>query len=179
MKIDDIPRLIGGNSSGVSLDLDYIKPLLERFSTTYGLDLDPHFQRGHVWSEANKVKFVEYVLRGGQVAPLRFNSPAFGGQSRSKNCDLPETVVLVDGKQRLNALMEFIDDKLAIFGGNYLSDFDNPSLLLRRAEVTYRVHTLQTEKEVCMWYLEMNEGHIAHTTEELDRVREFIAASKQ
>lgn len=173
MKIADIPQLIHVNQA-TNCDFEEIKPLLKRFKESYGLNLDPDFQRPHVWDENTKVKFVEYILRGGTVPPLRFNSPAFGGHTQEKHSDLNEDVVLVDGKQRLNAVLEFMDNKLEVFGGVFLNEFDNPLLLLRRAGLTYQVNKLQTKKELYRWYLEMNEGQIAHTNDELDRVRKML-----
>lgn len=175
MKIADIPELIYCPPSGVMLDLDYLEPMLERWKDTYGLDLDPEFQRGHVWTLAIKVKFLEFLFKGGQVPPVRFNSPAFGGHTHSKKSDLDETIFIVDGKQRLTACLEFIQGKIAIFDGKFISDFDDPQLLLRKANMTYIVNRLQTKKELYQWYLEMNEGQIAHTDEELDKVRKLIS----
>lgn len=171
MKITDIKPLIYTGSSATMLDLDWIKPMLEKFEADYGVDLDPDFQRGHVWTQRQKTKFIEYILRGGVVPPIRFNSPCFGGHRKSKDCDLPDTVVLVDGKQRLNACLEFLDNKVSVFNGNYLKDFDDQDVLTRKVGITYSVNKLQTKAEVLQWYLEMNEGQVAHTSDELERVR--------
>lgn len=178
MKIEDIPALIYFSPGGVMIDLDDIEDTLARFKNSYGLDLDPDFQRGHVWKMETKVKFIEYILRGGVVPPLRFNSPVFGGNSRKKGSDLPDDVVLVDGKQRLNACREFINNEVAVFGGNYLKDFDDPQLLLRKTSMTYSVNKLQTRRDLLQWYLEMNEGQVAHSAEELDRVRSLMDNAK-
>jgi hypothetical protein len=32
-----------------------------------GLNLDPDYQRLHVWTEAQQVAYVEYILQGGEV----------------------------------------------------------------------------------------------------------------
>ena len=72
------------------------------------------------------------------------------------------------------AILEFIDGKIPVFGGNYLNDFDDPDLLIRKAEVNYSVNKLQTKAELYKWYLEMNEGQVAHTAEELDKVRVLL-----
>ena len=62
-----------------------------------GLDLDPDFQRGHVWTETQQRGFLEYSLRGGQSARhVYFNSPNWH-QSR-------RPIQLIVGKQRLWAL---------------------------------------------------------------------------
>jgi uncharacterized protein with ParB-like and HNH nuclease domain len=171
MRIEDITPLIYTGSNGVSISLNELQPTLDRLARTYGLDLDPEFQRGHVWTTEIQAKFVTYILRGGVVPPIRFNSPEFGGQPRSMNCDLPQTVVLVDGKQRLTALMAFMGNKLKVCGGYLLSDFERQDVLLRRIDITYLVNKLQTKKELYQWYIELNEGQIAHTKDELDKVR--------
>jgi len=40
--------------------------------------------------------------------------------------------------------------------------------------VKFSVNRLQTRKDLLTWYLEMNEGHIAHSQEELDRVKQLL-----
>lgn len=174
MNINDIQKLINLGSP-VSWALEGIDHNLQRWEKSYGLDLNPDFQRGHVWDMETKVKFIEFILKGGQCQPIRFNSPAFGGATHEKRSDLPETMVIVDGKQRLTAIREFIDNKIAVFGGVYLKDFDEPRVLLLKTDISYSVNKLQTRKELLQWYLEMNEGQIAHTKEELDRVRGLLA----
>jgi len=32
------------------------------------LQLNPDFQRGHVWIENQQIKYIEYILRGGKTA---------------------------------------------------------------------------------------------------------------
>lgn len=175
MKISEIPSLIHVNQA-VSLNICEIAGTLARFESSYGLDLDPEFQRGHVWDLSTKIKFVEFILRGGVPRPILFNGPAFSGARHEAHSDLPETIVLVDGKQRLSAITDFIDNKLPVFNGHFLNDFDNPKILLRRTTIYYQVNKLQTSRELCQWYLEMNEGQVAHTAEELQKVRDMIAS---
>jgi len=173
MNIADIPSLtyVG---QGLCLSWDAIDDTLTRWKKSYGIDLDPEFQRGHVWDMDTKIKFIEFMLKGGQVQPLRFNSPVFGGENHAKHSDLPETVVLVDGKQRLTTILDFMANKIPVFGGTHLSDFDKPNLLLMRTDITYNVNKLQTKKELYQWYLEMNEGQVAHSKDELQKVRKLL-----
>ena len=175
MNISDIPKLTYCPSNGCHVDLDALPDVLERWGKSYGIDLNPEFQRDHAWSEEIQVKFLEYLFKGGIIPPLRFNGPSFGGDRHEKWSNLPETVVLVDGKQRYTAIKKFMDGELAIFDGNFLKDFDDPKLLLRKANVTYVVNKLQTKRELYKWYLEMNEGQVAHTSAELEKVRKLIA----
>lgn len=170
---EKIPKLTYVPSSPSHMDLKYMHEVLEHWAGDYGLNLDPDFQRGHVWTEGQQIKFVEYILRGGNTPPLLFNSPAYGG-SITKRVDLSEEIVIVDGLQRLTACQKFVAGELEVFGGYTVNDFIDKNSMLRRTCITYVVNHLQTRKEVLRWYLEMNEGHIAHSSEELERIRGLI-----
>ena len=43
----------------------YLFSHLNHYNESYGIDLDPDFQRAHVWAEAQQIAYVEYQLRGG------------------------------------------------------------------------------------------------------------------
>lgn len=63
-------------------------------------DMDPDFQRGHVWTREQKIAFIEFCLRGGTSARnVFFNAPNYM-QSRRGLC-------IVDGKQRVTAIVEW------------------------------------------------------------------------
>ena len=135
-----------------------------------GLDLDPDFQRGHVWTEAKQIAYVEFCLRDGQGSrTLLFNHPGW-------NKDYKGMMVLVDGKQRLEAVRKFLRNDLPIFGGNRLNDFEDKDRLLRTnaAHFTFSVNALPTRREVLEWYLQINSGGVVHTAEELAKVEELL-----
>ncbi|EKJ91623.1 Protein of unknown function DUF262 [Bacteroides finegoldii] len=74
------------------------------------LDLTPPFQRNLVWSSKQKSELIESIIMG---IPL----PAFYVKEN------PEGVyVVVDGKQRLSTLFDFIDGKFKLEGLSILKD---------------------------------------------------------
>jgi len=89
------------------------------------LDLNPDFQRGHVWTERQQIEYCEYILRGGTSGrELYFNCPGWGRDWRGP-------YEIVDGKQRLCAVRRFMGGDIPVFGG-YLSDYsDSPDILLQ------------------------------------------------
>jgi len=90
-----------------------------------GLDLDPDFQRGHVWTEKKQIAYVEFCLRGGQSSrDIYFNHPNWQGSYKGQ-------MVLVDGKQRLEAVRKFIRNELPVFDGHTLNDFEDKDIMLR------------------------------------------------
>lgn len=78
---------------------EFLSKTVPEWQETYGLDLEPDFQRAHVWTDAQRAAFVEYILAGGPSGrTIYFASPGWS----SKLLDKP-TMVIVDGKQRLEA----------------------------------------------------------------------------
>jgi hypothetical protein len=173
MKYEDIPKFINPPNYFIHTDWKYIEETLDQYNDrasngSEGLDLNPDFQRGHVWTEDKRIKFIEFCLMGGQSSrTILFNHPNWMGSYKGQ-------MVLVDGKQRLESVRLF--NKLPIFGGYYLNDFEDPKRLLRCSDayLEFRVNNLKTRKEILTWYLQINSGGVVHTEEELNRVRDLL-----
>lgn len=129
--------------------------------------MDPDFQRGHVWTEVQQIRYVEFVLRGGESSrEIHFNHPGWMNSYEG-------AMVLVDGKQRLESVRKFMRNELPIFDGHTLSDFDEkPSIL--RADFIIHVNDLPTRAEVLQWYLDLNDGGVVHSSEEIQKVRKLL-----
>ena len=70
MKFKDIPQLTSVGSYQVNMPLYYVSERIKEWQEDeyYGLQLDPDFQRGHVWTENQQIAYIEYLLRGGKSA---------------------------------------------------------------------------------------------------------------
>jgi hypothetical protein len=125
------------------------------------LVLDPDFQRAHVWNEKQQIRYVEFILRGGQSSrDLYFNHPRW-------NSDFRGELVLVDGKQRLQAVRRFLANEIPAFGRLYGEYADK---LPHDCAFTVHINNLKTRKEVLQWYIDLNAGGVAHTEEEIAKV---------
>ncbi|MFL1449162.1 DUF262 domain-containing protein [Pseudomonas tritici] len=143
-----------------------------------GFEMNPDFQRGHVWTPAQQVFFVENCLRGivgisGMV--IQFNcrnwsvEPAFS--------DLPPGLQCVDGLQRFTAINEFVKGNVKPFGlsadelkGTQFS----PNKLFMKVEI----HDFSTRAELLSHYLSINAGGTPHSADEITRVRELLTLAK-
>lgn len=131
-----------------------------------GLNLNPPYQRVHRWTESQRRAFVEYVLKGGDVSrTLIVNAPNWRRHSY-------EGATLVDGKQRLAAVMDFMSNQLSVFDGHYHKDFEDPKFLT--ATMIWKIVTLQ-EREALDLYIGINAGGTPHTLEEIESVRKMRA----
>jgi hypothetical protein len=147
----------------VNVPWDYLESNLLRWQDPKDgvaiLNLEPEFQRLHVWTPLQQTKFIEYILQGGMSGrEIYFNCTGWMKDFRGP-------FVIVDGKQRLHAVREFLTNKVPIFGGNYCKDIQGR--LPFGAQFIFCVNDLNTHAEVIRWYLEMNTGGTPHTAEEI------------
>lgn len=170
MNWNEIPQFISTESCyHVNYGLvGYVK-WIEEEQKELNLQLNPDFQRGHVWTEAQQQKYIEYILMGGKSGrTFYFNWPS------SRICHELDynDYVCVDGLQRTTAIQKFIHNELKVFGQFY-KDFGKE---LGRTEysLNIRVNDLQSKKDVLTWYVEMNEGGTPHSKDEIERVKNMI-----
>ena len=167
-KLADI-KMFTNAHYGIDVPLDYLLDHINKWIKEYNLQLDPDFQRAHVWTEEQQVKFIEYFLRGG-----------VSGRDFYLNCpgwmhSFKEEMVLVDGKQRLNAITRLLHNEIPAFG-HKLQEYTD-GFRLSRHTVKLHVADLKTRAEVLQWYIDLNSG-IAHTSEEIEKVKKMLEAEK-
>lgn len=139
----------------------------------YSLDVNPDFQREHVWTEEQKKLFVGHVLSGGDVAALLMNEGP-GGKW--------ENVLLMDGKQRYKAITDWLDGKFsALLPGGYeyhFSDVDNEAkATLSCTGIKFGLVRL-TRKEMLDYYIRLNSAGTVHSEAELQRVKKLLESEQ-
>ena len=70
-RLRDLPQLTHDGHYAPRVDWRDLEALLERWTTARAgarLDLAPDFQRGHVWSRTQQMRYVEFMLSGGRGA---------------------------------------------------------------------------------------------------------------
>jgi hypothetical protein len=167
----DIPSFTRSCNHDVTMEWEYFTKWVKNEKEECSLELDPWFQRGYVWTKAQQIAYIEYILRGGVSGrDIYFNNPVFHQGYTNPG---PLGYVCVDGLQRITAVQGFINNQVPIFGDNYFRDFDG---YLRgvRASFNVNINDLKTEKELLTWYYEMNSGGTVHTEEDLARVKERL-----
>ncbi|KVU39144.1 hypothetical protein WK66_25345 [Burkholderia ubonensis] len=154
-----------------------LEKTLSDWSSDYGLDLSPDFQRGHVWTASQQQRYVENVLRGAVPTSgltIQFNCAKFESRLVEPNSDLPGGFQIMDGLQRLTAVREFMAGNVRPFSLT-LEDLAGTSFTPKG--MTYRlrfaVFCFQYKREVLDHYLALNEGGTPHSDEEISRIREM------
>lgn len=161
----------------VDYDFKYVEHALAGYAQDYGLNLDPDFQRGHVWSRPQQEHFIENVLRrvvASSGLTIQFNCPHFDDHDYAG--ELPREMQIVDGLQRLTAVRAFMAGAINAFGMP-ISGFANSSFDPARRQffrLRFAVHTFATRRELLSHYLALNAGGTPHSSSEIDRVRALL-----
>ncbi len=96
--------------------IDYNLDSLTNLITKRVIDLAPKYQRRFRWDENRKSKLIESFLMNVPVPPIFLNEDDFGKYS------------VIDGKQRLSAISEFISGKLTLKGLEVFKDLNGLNL---------------------------------------------------
>lgn len=164
----DIPKFTRDSSYNIDMSPEFLMTWLAEEEADMGLELNPDFQRGHVWTQEQQIAYIEYIIRGGMSGrDLYFNCPwwHFGGV-HGKYRDY----VCVDGLQRITAWRAFLNNEIPVFD-TYYREFTD-----RLPTGTMRIHVndLKTRREVLGWYIEMNAGGTPHSKSEIARVQDLL-----
>jgi len=148
-----------------------IEGTLKRWLQEDKLNLNPDYQRDIVWTTTQQSAFIEHILKGGTTgSPIVFNYSGYtdgwlGGME------------VVDGKQRITALLNFFDNKVTAFGFYYENFIEKTSFHRsgnRGVGVDYGIVDIRSKRDVLKLYLSLNTTGKPHTEAEIQKVCELI-----
>lgn len=169
MKFSELPKFTRQGHYQVNMPLTYLLKWIKECEEDLHLQLNPDFQRGHVWTEKQQIAFVEYLFKGGKAQrTIYFNSPSWSGNVNESDYN---EFVCVDGLQRITACQKFLNNEIPIFG-YYYKDFTDK--LPMSIDLLLNINDLKTKKEVLQWYIEMNENGTPHTLKEIEKVKSML-----
>lgn len=164
-----LPQLPQANW-GVTVPWDGLNAHLDRWQQIYGLVLQPDYQRAHVWTLAQKIAYIEWVLMGGESGKtLHWNSKNW---QRRNECN---PIELIDGLQRLTAVQEFLAEQFRVFGYT-AAQISDTGEFRENGNFLFKMCSLDTRIEVLKMYLVINTGGTPHTKREIARVQKLLDA---
>jgi uncharacterized protein with ParB-like and HNH nuclease domain len=181
MRFRDIPQFYNPDSSGCTFAWGMIEETIAN-AQEYGLDLNPDFQREHVWDDARRTAFIEHALQDGPSGKhIYFNrGPWVKYKNPSRlypHAEGYSNYVLVDGLQRITAVRKFLNNEIPAYG-YYYREYEDGLHSYRHAFIAH-YGELKSRADILKWYIQMNSTGVAHTQEELDRVRILLEQEQQ
>ena len=152
----------------ITMSLGCLEGALARYIIKFDLDLNPDFQRNYVWTLQQQINYVEFIFK---------NPPT--GREIYLNCpgwmnDLRGQMTIVDGKQRINATVCFLQNKVPIFNGRFFKDFED-GIGMSEPSLFFNINNLNKRKDILQWYIDLNTGGTVHTEDEIDKVKKLLS----
>lgn len=114
----DSPKKFGGSLDFsmahkiLRITLHPSKPLVWWYAHRSSIDMNPSYQRrGRLWSQSDKAYLIDSIINGFDV-PKLYLADFQMGESQLNKSKLPYAII--DGKQRLEAIFDFFDEKLVL-----------------------------------------------------------------
>jgi hypothetical protein len=132
------------------------------------------YQRELVWTTKDKQLFIESIYNGLDLGKFIIRNRRY---ELVKKLTLSKHKIgykdVVDGKQRLNALTDFLQNKFTDLNGNYWSDFSEKArrMFLGYNKLSYCEMNNATDQEVKNTFLNVNFTGVQMSQEHLDFVK--------
>lgn len=165
------------SAHGLNIPLKDVVDMIE----AYPINLDPDYQRGHVWTDDQQARFMGHLLEGGTCPEIIVNE----GEEKAGEFPMAE---VVDGKQRLTAAVRWRKGEIPAIltpvysNGSWVEreiwfdDLDEISKRRCSTVLSLRAVFVHLKREdVLRLYLKLNRGGTAHNEEEIRRVQELLA----
>lgn len=149
--------------STIEMPFDHLLPYIERLAHyECNLVLNPDYQRGHVWTTEEQESYLLHVFSGEDSGlDIWVNTYHESGD-----------VEVVDGKQRITAVIDFLNNKIQV-NGMYWSDFDETYLPDCYRFMWHRMK-MKTKSEVISWYIKLNSTGKSHTDDEINMAKKLL-----
>lgn len=152
-----------------NIPLDYLQTQIDRYKKEFSLDFDPEYQRDYIWTLEQKTKYMEYLIRNGRDQSVSgkniyFNHPNWMDSFEGK-------MEVVDGKQRLEAILGWLNNEYSIFDNVYRKDVED--FTLRFIDLSFYIAKFKNRVELVNWYIGMNNGGTVHTEKDIQRAIDY------
>lgn len=157
---DDI-RLYFNNST--------VESLIHRYYH-FGVDMDPEYQRGYVWTMEDKLFLIDSIF-----ANIDIGKFVFVRVPDEKWHETNISYEVLDGKQRLNAIIEYYENRYP-YKGKYYNDLSaKDRRTFMEKSIASAELTNADQKTVYKCFLMLNRGGRQMDKEHLDKVAALLA----
>jgi hypothetical protein len=167
--IDDIERLEEDDDVRFQYMQRDLSSLLSMMVNKYGIDLEPEYQRGNIWSDEQRYDLIESVFRNIDIGKFAVIKRPWGPDGNKPLT--PKLYEMLDGKQRLTALFDFYTGRFKYRGKYYYELHPRDQGHFKHYTISYAESSPLTKEQKYRYFLKLNVTGSPVAKEHLDKVR--------
>ena len=138
----------------------------------FGVDYNPTYQRGLVWTQEDKELLIDSIFHGVDIGKFVFVKKPFGGYGSFG-------YEILDGKQRLHTIQEFYENRFA-YKGKYFNDLSRSDQdYFTYYNVSYAdIEETITDKQKYLLFVRLNTCGKSVDTKQIEKVKFMLKETK-
>ena len=133
---------------------------------SYGIDLDPEYQRGYVWSPEDEESLIDSIFNNCDIGKFVLIN---------KDCDDDPCYEVLDGKQRINTILRFFEDRFTYKGFLYSELSLSDRRKFKRFTISTAEITNPSKEMIYQYFLKVNVTGKVMDKDHLKKVESLLA----
>jgi len=146
--------------------------LLSMMFDKYGIDLDPEYQRGNVWTREQKVNLIDSMFKNIDIGKFTIIKRPWGDNPNAPMT--PKLYEMLDGKQRLTAVYEFFIGKFQYKGKYFHELHPRDRHHIKYYTINWAETQPLTKEQKYRYFLKLNTTGTPVSEEHLNKVRKLL-----
>jgi len=136
----------------------------------FGIELNPKYQRGNVWSLTDKVFLIDSIFKNVDIGKFTIIKRLYS--------DNKKRYEILDGKQRVIALIEFFEDKFTYKGLKFSELNWRDQSYFKNYYISYAESKPMSKKQKYRYFLNLNVAGKPVDSKHIDYVKQLLKGTK-
>jgi len=150
--------------------------LIGKMSDEHGIDLNPEYQRGLVWTHSQKISLIDSIFKNVDIGKFSVIRRPWGNDNNKPIT--PKLYEMLDGKQRLTAIWEYYCGGFKYKGKYFYELHPRDRNHFKHYGISYAETNPMTDEQKYRYFLKLNTTGVPISEEHMDRVRKLWLDSK-
>lgn len=133
----------------------------------FGVDMNPDYQRDHVWELSDKISLIDSIMNNSDIGKFLFNRRDY------VDAETP-LYEIIDGKQRVSAILEFIEDRFEYKGLKFSQMHLRDQHQIKGKVVNIAEVQNSTKEQLINLFIKVNTSGRIMSKDHLDKVRKML-----
>lgn len=135
----------------------------------FGIDMNPEYQRDYVWDDDDRESLLSSIFSNKDIGSFAF-AQVTDSEYDTRHCMLE----IVDGKQRLNTIIMFYENRLS-YAGYFFNDLsDNDKRKFLQHKTSHATIEESTRENILQYFLIMNNSGKTMDKKHLKKVEKML-----